>query len=35
VSIDYGDGTCDNWATVVRGNNTFLLDLETHTLTPQ
>jgi len=35
VDIDYGDGSCDPLATVVRGNQTFLLDLETHTLTPQ
>lgn len=35
VHIDYGDGTCDNLATVTRGNQTFLLNLDTHELTPQ
>jgi hypothetical protein len=35
VNIDYGDGTCDNTAIVTRGNHTFLLNLDTHELTPQ
>lgn len=35
VHVDYGDGSCDNLATVERGNATFLLNLDTHELTPQ
>lgn len=35
VHVDYGDGTCDNLATVERGGNVFVLNLDTHELTPQ
>jgi hypothetical protein len=35
VHVEYGDGTCDNLATVERGGNSFLLNLDTHELTPQ
>jgi len=35
VHLDYGDGTCDNLATVERGGNVFVLNLDTHELTPQ
>ena len=30
VVIDFGDGTCDNLATVTRNGNTVVIDLDTH-----
>jgi hypothetical protein len=30
VIIDFGDGTCDNLASVTRNGNTFTIDLDTH-----
>jgi hypothetical protein len=30
VVIDFGDGTCDNLATVTRNGNTVIIDLDTH-----
>jgi hypothetical protein len=30
IVIDFGDGECDNLATITRNGNTYILNLDTH-----